>query len=617
MRLKKFRISNYRNVIDTGWIDTTDITAFVGPNEAGKSNLFEALYSLNPYIDGATYDTAEDWPVDNWKGRKDAEGQPVCRAIFSLSSEDIKALYEFAAVPEGGEDDEDEDEDDEDETSIEVVEPPEILSIFARKSYGYETGFNLADETGKSLDDAELGLDPDKVLKWIAESIPKFVLIQDYNFSGTQVELTDLKARLDGVGRGNRNLLSPEDQTILIVLDLAEIDIDDFVEKGASAEGRTIRQFDKRAASSYLTQQFQRLWTQKKVKFDIDVDGPTLNIFAEDEAIGFPVRLNRRSTGFRWYVSFAWKFTHASNGEFANCVLLLEEPGIHLHYTGQRDLLRVFDGLGDTNTILYTTHLASMVDQANPERVRIVESKDHHVAMTHGVVSSQPAPMAVIESSLGLTPDLSGMLGNRKVLIVEGGTDALILNKLSGILTKAGKTGLSDQIYLWPAQTSSKAPMYVAFALGQRWDAGVLLDSDEAGNAAHDKIKEMDLKEYAEQTGHEFRVLMIGDAAGIKKTDVAIEDLFPDEWFLECVNRAYGVAIKLDDLSEDGSTLIAKRVEAALKSRHGRDLDKKRVLKEMLKDFDGWKEVKDLPKGTATNAEKLFKKIETAFGLGE
>ncbi|MCB1467495.1 MAG: hypothetical protein KDK08_10230, partial [Rhizobiaceae bacterium] len=158
--------------------------------------------------------------------------------------------------------------------------------------------------------------------------------------------------------------------------------------------------------------------------------------------------------------------------------------------------------------------------------------------------------------------------------------------------------------------------MYVAFALGQRWDAGVLLDTDEAGHAAHAKIKEMDVKEYAAETGHDFRVLMVGEAAGIKKTDAAIEDLFPDEWFLGCVNRAYGVAIKLEDLPQDGSTLIAKRVEAALKSRHGRALDKKHVLKEMLKDFDGWGDVKDLPKGTAANAEKLFKKIEASFTIG-
>ena len=443
--------------------------------------------------------------------------------------------------------------------------------------------------------------------------VPRFVLIQDYEFSGVQVELTELKTRLDRAA-GDRQALSTDDQTILVILDLAEIDLDDFVEKGGTAEGRTLRQFDKRAASAYLTSQFQKLWRQKKVRFDIDVDGPTLNVFAEDEAIGFPVRLNRRSTGFRWYVSFAWKFTHASEGEFENCTLLLEEPGIHLHYSGQRDLLGVFDTLSETNTVMYTTHLSSMVDQANPERVRIVETDaDHHLRITHGVVSRQQAPMAVIESALGLTPDLSGMLGNRKVLIVEGGTDALVLSKLSGLLAKDGRTGLSDQIYTWPAQTSTKAPMYAAFAIGQRWDAGVLLDSDEAGQQARRKIEDMDLAAYAKEKGHAFRVLMLGDAAGVKKTDVAIEDLFPDEWFLGCVNRTYGLALTLDDLPQDDSTLISKRVEIALKQRQGRSLSKKDVLTEVLREFDGWTTSKSLPRGTAANAERLFGKINNAF----
>ena len=607
MRLTKFKITNYRNILDSGWITTTNITAFVGQNEAGKSNLFEALYCLNPYVKGAKYDDAEDWPVDDWKGRKEAKGKLVCHAFFDLDEDDIESLFEHAALEPASSEEEESDDEAESEASA-VASLPDNLSISVFRHYGHDTYFKIAN-------DEAIGLDPKQVSVWAKQNLPKFVLIHDYNFSGTQVELDQLKQRWDAVGRANRHQLSIEDQTILIVLDLAQIDVDDFVDKGNTADGRTIRQFDKRAASAYLTKQFQRLWTQKKVKFDIDIDGPTLNIFAEDEAIGFPVRLYRRSTGFRWYVSFAWKFTHASEGEFENCILLLEEPGVHLHYSGQRDLLRVFEGLAATNTILYTTHLASMVDQANPERVRIVESRDNHLAINHGVVSSQAAPMAVIEASLGLTSDLSGMLGNRKVLIVEGGTDALILNKLSGILTKEGKVGLSDQVYLWPAETATKAPMYAAFAIGQRWDAAVLLDSDEAGLVAKKKISDMALKEVAAGDGYEFRVLMLGDASGVKKTDVAIEDLFPNDFFRECVNRSYGIAIRDEDLSPDGSTLISKRVEKVLKERHGKDLDKKKVLSEMLKAFDSWTKLSDLPKGTALSAEKLFKTINAAFKL--
>lgn len=609
MKLSRFRISNYRNVIDSGWIETTSVTAFVGQNEAGKSNLFEALHRLHPY-DDADYDPDEDWPVDDWKGRKNAKGNVVSRALYAFEDDEATELFEFATVPpEGG-------ADGEGGEGVVVAAVPEGAQLFAQHRYGYASAFYVADSSGEILEHEKLNLSTEKVREWSLENAPKFVLIQDYEFSGAQVELDQLKARWDKVGRDNRHKLSSADQTILIVLDLAEIDIDDVVEKGSTSDGRTLRQFDTRAASAYLSKQFRKLWRQKKVSFDIAVDGTTLNIFTVDDAIGFPVRLNRRSTGFRWYVSFAWKFTHASEGDFQNCILLLEEPGIHLHYSGQRDLLGVFEHLSETNGILYTTHLSSMVDQANPERVRIIETdEEHHLKVTHGVVSSQSAPMAVIESALGLTSDLSGMLGNRKVLIVEGGTDALILSKLSGLLAKEGKEGLSDQVYMWPAETSTKAPMYAAFAIGQRWDAGVLLDTDEAGNQAHEKIKKMDLKEYSDETGHEFRVLMIGQASGVKKTDVAIEDLFPDDWFLDCANRAYGVALTLADLPEDGTTLIAKRVEAALTMKHSRELKKKDVLSEMLRDFDSWKKVSDLPKGTAANAERLFKKINGAFGV--
>lgn len=287
-----------------------------------------------------------------------------------------------------------------------------------------------------------------------------------------------------------------------------------------------------------------------------------------------------------------------------------------MHYSGQKDLLDTFERLSKDNTILYTTHLASMVDLANPERVRIVESRNHHLGITHGVVSSSRAPMAVIERSLGLTGDLSGMLGKRKVLIVEGGSDALILQKLTGLLAKTGK-GLSDQVFFWPAQTASKTPMYAAFAIGQKWDCGVLLDTDQEGKAASEKIKILYLDKLADDERNRFRILMIGKAAGIKKTDAAIEDIFPDDFYLECVNDAFGVAIKIADLPQDGSDMITKRVEHVLKIRHGHTtIDKDRVLAKMLQRFDRWDKVDDLPGDTAARAAELFAAINRTFSGG-
>ena len=602
MQLTRFRITNYRNIIDSGWVDINSITAFVGQNEAGKSNLFEALYRINPFASDEAYNIDEDWPVDDW-GNKDPSVL-VCQVEFALAPDEIESLYNQAVhfepepEPEGGQ---------AAEVSAEEDAPvalPSKLILFASRSYTVGTTFSVEGELSEDFDAA-------KVDAWAKAHAPKFVLIQDYGLSGTQIELNQLNERLKGV---EWQQLTNEEQTIKIVLDLAKVNIDEFLAKGATPEGRTVRSFDKRAASSYLSKQFRDLWKQKEVDFDIEIDGTTLNIFAEDRAVGMPVRLHRRSSGFRWHVSFAWKFTHASKGQYEGCILLLEEPGIHLHYSGQRDLLEVFQQLSDSNTILYTTHLASMVDPAFPERVRIVENSSNHTAVKQSVVSSHRAPMAVIELSLGLTGDMSGLLGNRQTLIVEGGDDALILHKLSGILRGEGKTHLSDRVYLWPARGAPKTPMYAAFVVGHGWDSGVLLDTDAEGHAAKEKIEELTLKGLAKEQKARFRVLMLGKAAGIKKTDAAIEDLFEDQFYIDCVSAAFGIAIKPEDLPVDGSDMITKRIEKVLVQRYGhKNLDKGRVMAEMLRRFDGFEKVADLPKGAAARAEKLFGAINSAF----
>jgi hypothetical protein len=155
--------------------------------------------------------------------------------------------------------------------------------------------------------------------------------------------------------------------------------------------------------------------------------------------------------------------------------------------------------------------------------------------------------------------------------------------------------------------------MYAGFLVGHQWDAAVLLDSDEAGEKARKKISELYLKEAAENS--RFRVLMLAKATGISKTDAAIEDLFPDDFYLNCVNAAYGLAIQMADLPADGSSMITKRVEHVLQTRFGRSkLDKGMLMNELLRRFDGWKDVAELPVGTADLAEKLFKSINAAFG---
>jgi hypothetical protein len=597
MELVAFQVTNYRNVIDSGRIEVNRITAFVGQNEAGKSNLFDALYRVNPFEVKATYNLDEDWPVDRWGDRDPKAHATVCRAEFELTAEEIASLFVTAKKPleppaEG-------------QPVAAAPALPAKLTLVGIGCYGKPSQFVVEEYAPNLL------LDAAQVDAWGKKHAPKFVSIYDVGMSGHQMELDQLRNKKQQV---QWDQLNNDEQTVSIILDLAKINLDDWVNKGQTPQGKTTRAFDKRAASAYLSKQFQDLWQQKDVSFDIDVDGNTLNIFAQDKNVGMPVRLYRRSTGFRWHVSFSWKFTHASKGQYKNCVLLLEEPGIYLHYSAQRDLLRVFERLKDGNAILYTTHLASMVDLGSPERIRIVESKGNHAVVKKGVVSSQKAPMAVIEMCLGLTGNMTGLLSNRRTLIVEGGDDALLINKLSAVLRASGREGLSDSIYLWPAQGAPNTPMYAAFAIGQGWDSAVLLDSDAAGNEARKKIEGLYLK-HLKKEEQKFRIFQMVPAAKIKKTDAAIEELFSDEYYLDMVNAAYGVQMKLDELPKEGSDMITKRVEPVMKQKYVYDFDKGRVAAEMLKRFDTWREAKDLPQGTADKAEQLFKTVNAAFGV--
>ena len=52
MTLKRFRVTKFRSIMDSGWIDCDDVTSLVGINEAGKSNVILALWKLSPVRDG-------------------------------------------------------------------------------------------------------------------------------------------------------------------------------------------------------------------------------------------------------------------------------------------------------------------------------------------------------------------------------------------------------------------------------------------------------------------------------------------------------------------------------------------------------------------------------------
>ena len=52
MRLTRFLVTNFRSVENSGWIDVDNVTALIGVNESGKTNLLVPLWKLNPATGG-------------------------------------------------------------------------------------------------------------------------------------------------------------------------------------------------------------------------------------------------------------------------------------------------------------------------------------------------------------------------------------------------------------------------------------------------------------------------------------------------------------------------------------------------------------------------------------
>lgn len=94
MRLVKARVQGYRSVIDSGYFEIEPKkTILVGPNEAGKTAILQALQKLNPPEDVPLFDALRDYPrskhdEDIKNGGIDPKTFTVVEGHFSLEEED-------------------------------------------------------------------------------------------------------------------------------------------------------------------------------------------------------------------------------------------------------------------------------------------------------------------------------------------------------------------------------------------------------------------------------------------------------------------------------------------------------------------------------------------------
>lgn len=97
MRLLQARIRHYRSIKDTGWFDVDRLkTILVGPNEAGKTVILQALQQLNPPTGVKRFEPLRDYPRSLYNKISTGEVKPgdtiVVSGKFSIDDDDVAEI---------------------------------------------------------------------------------------------------------------------------------------------------------------------------------------------------------------------------------------------------------------------------------------------------------------------------------------------------------------------------------------------------------------------------------------------------------------------------------------------------------------------------------------------
>jgi hypothetical protein len=94
----EFKIQNYRNIDDSGWIPLETITALVGRNESGKTALLKAPHKFNPATPHP-YFPQREFPRDRFtRDCRNASDWPVSSVKFSID-EDLRRTLAALTAP--------------------------------------------------------------------------------------------------------------------------------------------------------------------------------------------------------------------------------------------------------------------------------------------------------------------------------------------------------------------------------------------------------------------------------------------------------------------------------------------------------------------------------------
>lgn len=497
MKLLKFRIQNYKSIVDSGECYFSDrLTILAGKNESGKTSVLEALEDFHQ--DKTIKEEAK--PIG------DPELVPEISVTFEMDETEINEIFE------------------EIESDITVSNN---VSITLSKRFGAKT-YTLDQESRKQIGipilyevSKKQVLESIKKIEGYINAADKGIKFPKFN----KQKLSEYKTEVNTFKTQNPTLIDVTEEIINIdnasddyyanevlyiefikefvksklpyfilfssfddkfpksipIASLAENEwaqdlehVSNFTISKIASTNQQEQINHEKTVNVDFSEKFDKYWTQDKIKLEVKKDGSEINFWiVENNNHYYP---SQRSKGQQWYLSFYIKIVARLKENKAN-VILIDEPGLYLHAKAQKDLLQVLLQHTDVNPVIFSTHSPYLITENNLENVRLIE-KDETGTKILGKVHAHPTAdketLTPILTAIGLgINDSITNLDQKENVVVEGSEDVFYLQAFKVLENPAIRTNFING--------GGASNMGMVGAILEGWGASVhyLYDNDQ------------------------------------------------------------------------------------------------------------------------------------------
>ena len=495
IKLKQVTVYKYKSIkTKQSFVVEDDITVLVGKNESGKTAILEAIAKSNPFPgQELQLDMKHDYPKDEYQQfKRSKSGSNAIECTYQLSEELLEEIGQDIGP---------------DTFNTREVTPevsysnpePYYFTIHTQEEYFFDFLFEKYGLTNEaSLSTIRQLYDQDEISKlidespppevtslleeirskfrdetepefrlweyventWIQPKVPKYLYYSEYYQLPSEIDLQSLQ---------NDQSDRPELKTSRALFELANLDVQDLITDDDEASISALE-----AAGKQISETLRQYWnTNKNLRVQLHIPrernvhgNPYIKVRVSDGPDSMTLPLDSRSRGFRWFFSFFVWFSKIQEDKDNQYVLLLDEPGLSLHASAQRDLLRFIEDLAKDYQIIYTTHSPFMIDSEKLRRVRTVLETDVGTQISDSIQEKDPATLFPLQAALGYDIAQNLFIAKNNLLI-EGTADLVYLQLLSSILETADRTSIRNDITIVPVGGLDKVTTFISLLRGR------------------------------------------------------------------------------------------------------------------------------------------------------